>query len=253
MLLLITSCIRVRPEIRYVEVRDEEVRLAGYLETLEWAIRDTPFDEIVFCDNSDYEIARDRTGELLAEAASRGKSIDFFHFPGSEGSITSGKGYGEGEIIEYVYDHAPRMREASCFHKITGRLTVANLQERAINEVPENVIGFNDRMRRMDTRFYKMSMKTFRDVMKKAYTNVDDDAGAYLECVFYETFHAAKEAFAPFPGIVEYRGVSGSTGATYRMENRMTPRQRRLLCSPLMRTYAGRALMKHLPHHLYGI
>lgn len=122
--LLITGCIKPNPSTFQLSLTDVEQRLKQYIECIKWGIEKTAFVKIVFIDNSGFTV----NPVLIDYAKQRGKQLEWLSFLGNEKMIElCGKGYGEGEIIEYGLKYSELLRGAAYFCKLTGRLKVENI------------------------------------------------------------------------------------------------------------------------------
>lgn len=248
MLLIITACISVGQGVPNVSIRDTTERLQDYLKTIYWAIDETPFTDILFCDNSNYDLDTVNEVCLLHEySVSKGKKLEYYHFQGDSKEVERrGKGYGEGEIISWLYDNCLTMRKYAYYYKITGRLTIHNVRQVYLSEKPENTFIFDVGSECVDTRFYKLSMETYKLFFKNAYWNVDDMHNLFLEHVYYRTLVINHLSFRRFNRSLEFRGKSGTAGVEYCA----VYKENLLLCmiynSFLYRTYFGRSMLKYI-------
>lgn len=248
MLLIITGCIQVAKDTPYVAIRDTEERLHDYLETIRWAIEETPFTDILFGDNSNYQLdALDEIHKLFALSKTRGKHFSYYSFQGNGLEVRlKGKGYGEGEIIAWLYENSPTMRKYEYYYKITGRLTIQNIHKVQLSNKAENLFIFDIGMRSVDTRFYKMKMKDYENFFKKAYQEVNDSENRVLEYVYFSTLTRHHLPFGRFNRSLEFRGKSGSSGTEYRDNYHENCIFELFYKSFLYRTYWGRELLKYV-------
>lgn len=247
MLLVITACIDVDNNTPYVILRNPDVRFQQYLQTIEWAICETLFDEIIFCDNSGYlEKNPYDFSSLMNIANKKSKAIEIYSFfmPNIEVTI-KGKGWGEGRIIDYLFLHSERLNRSKVFYKITGRLMVSNIEKLEISSKKKNQFMFDVVGKTVDTRFYKICTEDYRDYLLDAYKESNDKCGLFLEHVFFKKIndvHMPYERFVTKPAFI---GQSGTTGELYhdapQKKNRFTDI---LYRSFLYKTYWGRAILK---------
>lgn len=249
MLLVITACISVGEGIPGgVSIHDSSDRLRGYLETIDWAIEETGFRDILFGDNSDYDLESVSELHTLREKArKKGKNLECYHFRGNGKAVREkGKGYGEGEILLWLYEHCPTMKKHECYYKITGRLTIHNIRQMHLSKKAENTFVFDVGSGTVDTRFYRLSMKDYELFFKDAYLEVDDAKNCFLEHVYFRALIRNHLAFGRFNRTPEFRGRSGTTGTEYSEiyhENRL---HELAYHSFLYRTYFGRYVLKYI-------
>jgi hypothetical protein len=120
--LLITSCVSVSAP--YVKLRDTHERLTLSLLSIENWLAICPNIRIVICDGSGYdftEICRTKFPEAKIEC--------LFFINNKEKVAELGKGFGEGEIIDYALDHSKYIEESDFFVKCTSKLWVNNFNE----------------------------------------------------------------------------------------------------------------------------
>lgn len=216
--LLITGCINPDQNVPVLTIKDSHVRLKQYIESIEYYIACSPFENIVFCDNS---CAPEITG--LADLANKyNKRFEWLSFQGDRNRVvTQGKGYGEGEIINYAIQNSLLMRRSRYMCKITGRLIIKNIG--ALTKfIDETQIYFqpnktDDGRKYINTRIYMMPIKIYLQYFKDAYIKVDDRKGVYLENTFGMMVSSNNLKYKRFVMYPDYIGVSGSTGSNYKL------------------------------------
>lgn len=248
MLLIITGCIIVDKGMPYVNLRDKETRLADYIKTIRWAIDETAFNDIIFCDNSNYDFGiNDEFKQLIDKSIEAAKNLELYSFQGDVAAINErGKGYGEGEILKYIYNHSKLMKEYGYFYKITGRLTINNINKVVLSEKKENIFIFDVRREEIDTRFYKMKTEDYQKNFMEIYKKTNDMAGVYLEHLYYPILYMNRIPFCRFNRSLEFRGISGTTGNCYDYhfkENKITEM---IYQSFLYKTYFGRKILRRI-------
>lgn len=217
MLAIITGTINPPQQMGQLTLRDEKERLRQYEESIRFFLESGAFSKIVFCENSNY--GAERFSRLFEIAESRGIELEFLSFQGDgKESCIHGKGYGEGEIMEYVFSHSAVARGETYFVKITGRLKVDNIRDIVIR-IDQNKTYFNipNRTKRdiYDTRLYGMPVGQFRCLFINAYDQVMDNEGIFLERVYTRLLQENKIRVHNFPKYPRFVGISGSGGAIY--------------------------------------
>ncbi|MCR5742928.1 MAG: hypothetical protein K6F92_04255 [Lachnospiraceae bacterium] len=216
MLLIIGGCINVNPDTPVVAIRDMNARLEAYVETVMWALDTKTFDRIVFCENSNYNL--DVTA-IDDKAAKCGKKFEYLTFMGDTEKVKQlGKGYGEGQIIEYALNNSELVKsyEGTHFCKITGRLTIENVDKLLPRGGKLSQAYFIDKTRvdEVDTRFYCCDIEFYKRVLLHCHERVNDSEGYYLEESFFDALYG-REKFHMFMQRPLFRGVSGTMGKTY--------------------------------------
>ena len=224
--LLITGCINAVKEQKYHTIYDCTVRYEQYMESIVWAIENTGFTKIVFCENSNFfHEYTDKLRDILtmqAAASKRGKELEILSFQGDSKRVQeTNKGYGEGEIIEYALRNSSELKSCSYFCKLTGRLKVRNI-DRALTGLAEGKNCFNrDKAHArnwIDTRFFCCSVDYYRQYLIHQYQELTDKI--IIEKLFYYALKDKKgwRSTYSFPN---YEGKSGATGLDYRENKRV--------------------------------
>lgn len=198
-------------------LRWEEERLNQYIESLEYLIRSRAVTKIIFCENSNYGVKR--LEYLQKTARTEGIQLELMSFQGDDKQVgLHGKGYGEGEIMEYILRNSRLIQGEDFFIKITGRMKIDNIKS-IVSHLRKDTIYFNvpNHTRRdiYDTRIYAMGIKAFRDNFLREYKNVWDEKGIFLEHIYADIVRKKKLSVKNFPRYPRIRGISGSTGITY--------------------------------------
>lgn len=215
MLLLITSCIAPSPQ-PFLKVLDNQVRLNQTIGSLRFFVQSGCFDKIVICDSSSYQMNID---DVVDQSTSRQVCVEVLAFQGNTEMVRKlGKGYGEGEIMEYVLKNSRLMAGETYFFKVTGRLTVTNLRDIMPHLRPETNY-FNITVLKwlgaIDTRFYGVCVSTYRDDLLHAYRNVNDSEAKYYEICFRDMLLSKAVHFRCFPRFPIICGTSGTQGLDY--------------------------------------
>lgn len=214
---LVTSCIS--PNAPLTNLSDENSRLLHTLKAIRELSKNA--DSIVICDGSDYDLTKDIHND---KQIINKDSIEIIHFKNDTESVKSyGKGYGEGEIIEYALMNSRYLSNAESFAKITSKLYVDNYKQciKAFNGkaffIP--VPFLNENM--IDTRFYVVNKKIYWDFFANSYKSVRDLDGVYLEHIFFEQIKNNKLKGVIGTTIPKIRGVSGTFNIEYSTDSKV--------------------------------
>jgi hypothetical protein len=195
-------------------VRDERERTLQYLCALVAWARTARVRRIVFAENSNTQFDFSEVVRLLEEA---GKEVEVMVFDGNSETPRFGKGYGEGEILEYVYNRSRLLAATPVFYKVTGRLFVRNFD--AVSEATTDTAAFplnpprDGRPRKAITSFFKCSRDLFETRLLSVYKQVSDEVGHRIEQVYYDQLVDLNvRGFRVKPVMV---GQQGSTGKMY--------------------------------------
>jgi hypothetical protein len=227
--MLASKCALVIPSSVYVSagytrLRDHGQRLEQYVEAIGWYIRETKLEKIIVCDNSGFQYP----GALVDIAAAHGKQLELLSFTGDSALVAEyGKGYGEGQIMEFVLANSRLIKEVEGFLKVTGRLKVVNI-DRVLPDLdssqnyflpisllrPRFLVAPAARVC-VEVRVYYTTRAFFLEVLLTAYKAVRDDETFFLEQAYYRAITSSPRSVARvkvFPRVPEITGMSGSNG-----------------------------------------
>jgi hypothetical protein len=217
--IVITSSVYVSAPFTYL--RDAGQREAQYMDALRSLIMDGPIGKIIVCDNSGYSYP----GFLYGLAELYNKELELLSFKGDVEAVARyGKGYGEGEIMDFVWQFSHLIKRVEGFFKVTGRLEVANI--RSMLKRSDLLLNYFMpvslfRPRWMvpkaarpcvDTRVYYVTRDFFAHHLRPAYKEVREKEIYFLEHAYYKAIVQSGvpvHCFNPPPEIV---GMSGSNG-----------------------------------------
>ena len=217
--LVLTGAIEIINNLPFrISIVDTEIRLQQYIDSIEYAIvRYNTIKNIIFCENTDFTYDYSR---LYTLAKKFNKNLEILTFKGTTDKIVQkGKGFGEGEVLKYVYDNSVIFKDSSCFVKLTGRLIVTNF-DKIINPTHDEQNYFflpsllqYHKSHSMSTVLYKVNTHFFRTFMINAYLEVDDKNNHKIEMVYFEIVkHQSPRYFKYYPMI---QGQSGSNGTCH--------------------------------------
>lgn len=216
MLIIVTATIKPSSDVPFLKLSNVNERLEQYIESIIKLFDCENIEKVIFCDNSNYVIDCNR---LYESAKLKNVSFEYLHFKGDSSKVSSkGKGYGEGEIINFILENSKLIIGENYFFKLTGRLRVANLNK-ILNKTKNNINYFNTssfkNKNSVDTRFYGISVKQYNEYFRNAYHQVDDKNHVYLEHVFFNIIKQKKINSINMPFYPVFIGQSGSTGKLY--------------------------------------
>lgn len=219
-LLIITAAIEIRRnDIYSLNIKDTDVRLQQYLDALTYALKNYKnISAVIFCDNTNYIYDYSDVNKLAEE---NNKKLEILSFLGDVQSVVDcGKGYGEGEILQYIFKNSELLCKYESFCKLTGRLIVKNFNEINLHNGDNRFIYHSGKMygteySYVSTVFYKINRNTYLKYFINAHQNVKDMEKKYLEVIFFQVLinnSIESRSFNTFPVI---SGYSGSTGDQY--------------------------------------
>ncbi len=217
MVLIITGTISPMVQDSEVVVRDCKERLKQYKDCIYFFLESGAFRKIIIGENSNYP--QDELEEVFHKAKERNVELEYLTFQGdSDATRKHGKGYGEGEIMKYIFQNSKLLAGETSFMKITGRLKLDQACK-LVKKCKEGRTYFNipkpDLRDWYDTRLYVMPVKIFQAYFIDAYKRVEDSEKRYLEVVYTDVLEEHKIKVNNFPRFPRVVGVSGSTGAAY--------------------------------------
>ncbi len=171
------------------QVRSTKIRLSQYITNIVKYIVDSPFKNIIFCENSNYNISREKEIiEYLSQLY--WKTIEFIQFQwDSLKTQQQGRGYGESEIMEYAMNNSMLLNNDILFVKITGRYFLTNswdfVEKNNYNQTMfVRMIPFQ---KQCSTACYITTPIFYRNNLRWMGLEVDDHKGKkhQLEWVFY--------------------------------------------------------------------
>lgn len=217
--LIITACIKPNSSMKFLELFDESVRLEQYINSLRYYIQKTTIKNIIFADNSDYPYDYSQEQEYAKEL---GKNLEVYHFQGdAQKAVEQGKGYGEGEILAYVFEASKLLQGRTCV-KVTGRLIVENIDS-IIKKIKKNRIYMNINLfglESVDTRCYIVPEEKYRKYYVHEYQKVSDEIGDSIEIIFAKKNKSLNERIYNIPLYPVIKGISGSSGICYEKEGK---------------------------------
>lgn len=215
--LVITGCMRPNYQTPNVFLSSYDERRKQYISSIRFYIENTFFLNIVYCDNS----GEKKDNELENIAKKLGKNFEWLSFFGdSEKAVQKGKGFGEGEIMQYVISYSKLFQKKQYFAKVTGRLKVLNINwifklcnlEKNYFSNASVVVGKDF----VDTRFFMINKDIYCNYFYDSKGLVDDRDDIYLEHIYARKLMDNNISFSDFPFALNIEGVSGSTGNTYK-------------------------------------
>lgn len=216
---MLTGAIDVQnPAVPANAISDPEERLAQYLNSIGHAIDHYHlFNKIIFCENTGYS---HDYASLFEQAKKKGKELEVLSFIGNQQVIQQrGKGYGEGETIEYALKNSTLLKDRPSFFKLTGRLIIKNLDRIAASADAENGFIWHPKeiYRRksdhVETYFFKVSREFYTEYLLDGYRQVDEINHLYIEHIFFDRLKNLN--LRAFKHPLQIIGNSGTSGKPY--------------------------------------
>lgn len=215
---LLTSCVTISDHS--TALKDEKFRIEYTLESIKkWL--DTASDiKLVICDGSGFDFS------CIVRDAFPDASIECLNFRNSADLVALyGKGYGEGEIVNFAIANSRFISESECFAKCTSKLWVENFVECfetwnrdfLCHAFFENVFSIRStNFSYIDTRFYLVTKLFYKANLASVYLKLADGTGLSIEHCFRDVIlekNYEKILFSLPPVIC---GVGGGSGTYYK-------------------------------------
>lgn len=215
---LLTSCVIVADHTVNLKDRDDRIRLT--LQSAEKWLAIAPGLRLVICDGSNYDLT-EAVRERFPAA-----NIECLHFQNDAQKVgIYGKGYGEGEIVNYAIAHSAYLKESDYFAKCTAKLWVENFSDCLAGWNGSCLLKgyFADvfslrptRFDYIDTRFYLVSKAFYAKYLAATYLKVHSDRGISLEHCFRDAVLENGLSGVLFGVAPVICGVGGGSGTYYR-------------------------------------
>jgi len=195
-------------------VRQEDERILQYMCALvSWA-QPKQVRCIVFAENSN---TRFDFSSIVRYLEAAGKEVEVLVFDGNKEAARFGKGFGEGEILEHIYNNSVLIRQKTTFYKVTGRIFVRNFD--LVSERTTAPIAFHrqkskaGKRAKANTVFFKCSLQLFESRLLHCYRQVDEPNGVQFENLYFDQL--VDPVPADFGLLPEFVGQQASTGKIY--------------------------------------
>jgi hypothetical protein len=196
-----------------VKRNDPEQRRQDYLRIFrEWISLNCGAD-ILFCENSNADLSSFR--ELTVYKKNKAK-IRLISFPGNDGARHKGKGYGEMEIIRYVFDKVPDLKNYRYIVNVSGRYQIKNavdLLGRIRNMSADLICDIHANLTYGDTRTVAFKPEVALAHLIPYQEEADENHGLVIEHVMARCLHRTLlggGSWAPLPCTPYCDGVSGT-------------------------------------------
>lgn len=229
--LLMTGCIAADTNQPYHKLNDWNERLDQYVAAIDFYIKESIFTKIVFCDNSNFKSCVFNDFKIFAESV--GKQFEYLTFMGdAEKYSKGGKGYGEGEIIEYALNNSELICKAKSFVKVTGRLKVKNSQK-VFGCLNEGMNLFNRDIysgrKGIDTRFYAVDTLFYKNKLLDKYHNCQIHNKS-IEFIFWDFLITDKKSWRCTFAYPNVDGINGALSNNYSEESKFKIKLFSILC-----------------------
>jgi len=197
-----------------VVLTDTAERLSQYVEVITNYIQSSPFDPIVFAENSGYPFPVDHLKGLAANA---GKQFEYLFVETSkEKTAAFGKSFGEAYLITQAIEACDILKNKPYVYKCTGRVFLQNADEicrKAVNGRSE-FITIRHREACL-TVFFKLSLADYQKGLHVLPDYCSEKEGMDIERGIYRLLHEKGIAYACFSVYPRLHGICGTNGGQY--------------------------------------
>jgi hypothetical protein len=216
--ILLTSCVNVSD--KSVSLNDANKRIKYTIESVKEWLNCIPTIKIVICDNSGYDF-QSEVKRYFPDS-----EIECLSFLGNKAAVLKyGKGYGEGEIIEYAISNSKYISNAKCFAKCTAKLWVKdpktflkNWNGRcALKPVFKNIFSIRSAfISYVDTRFYAVSLDFYEKYFRNIHKKIKPNSHIGIEELFLEVLISNNLVNIFWKKCPQIYGISGASARAYR-------------------------------------
>lgn len=195
-------------------IKDISERLSQYENAIAGYIKDTPFDVIVFIENSGYKFNSEKFEKM---AISCGKEFEFISGKVCVKEIMEhGKSYGDAYLITEALKKSKLLETCEYFYKITGRIFLKNSKRicKTVNKYRNEFIVYMG-MGWCLTNIFKANKKDYLKVLGDVYNDCDEVTVNDIEISFYKRLMNANIELGSFETYPYFEGVMGATGRSY--------------------------------------
>lgn len=213
--IFLTSAIDVKG-VGNTVISNTHDRYREYKSSFELWIENPSVQNIVFCDNSGFDLS-----EFENIAANSSKTVEVLSYFGQGFPRLLGKGYGEICAFEYAVKNSELFTEADYVIKVNGRYYLRNISAivQQLKYGNTMVLGsFRHNLTWFDSRVFAFSPSFVINYLLKYKNKINDEKGYYFEhalaCATHEAMAQGHEweMFSVTPAI---EGKSGSNGRVY--------------------------------------
>lgn len=212
--ILLSACINPNG-MSLTALQDQKQRKIQYVDSIRYYLDNTNYP-IVVCENSGTGF-----GDTFAKEEASGR-LEILCFEGNNYDRSFGKGYGEAEILKYIFANSKLVKSCRCTIKITGRVKITNIynvldQMYKIKNKDFVICDANLRLSAAPSRLIVASRDFYPRFFFPYTEEINDSQGVSFEKVLAKSIREAKRhrvVHSLFKCYPFYDGVSGTFGTT---------------------------------------
>lgn len=195
-------------------ITDVEERLSQYESSIEKYILVTPFNPIVFIENSGFRFDRARFQKL---AETKGKQFEFIQGTICAGQVMKkGKSFGDAFLIHEALEKSELLKPHDSFYKITGRIFLKNSHDivRTRDKYRNEFICYTG-LGWCLTNIFKADKSDYLKWIDSVYEECDETKIRDIEIAFYKRLIDADMQIGSFERYPYFEGIQGATLRAY--------------------------------------
>lgn len=196
------------------EVKDVKERLYKYENSITRYICETPFDPIVFVENSEYPF---NTTKFKILAKKNGKEFEFVRGSIHKEQVKKhGKGYGDALLIYEGLTKSKLLENVDIFYKMTGRIFLKNSYKIIkTRDKHRNEFICYDGMGWCMTFIFKSNRIDYLKILGDVFKECDDASMRDIEICFWLRLQSSKIDIGSFSVYPDIQGNMGETAIPY--------------------------------------
>lgn len=189
-------------------------RLSQYENSIERYIKETPFNKIVFIENSDFDFNEKKYSNM---AKQYNKEFEFIRGTLCKNEVQSyGKSYGDAFLIHEALLKSKLLKDCEFFYKITGRLFLKNSEAICrTRDKHKNEYIMYPYMGWCMTYIFKANKKDYIDYLDNVYIDCNEKTLNDIEISFFRRLSHSGIDIGSFERFPYIDGVLGSSLKKY--------------------------------------
>ena len=195
-----------------VVLTDAEERLKQYKETIYFYIEQSPFDNLIFVENSGYPF---NVKEISTQAKRYNKRFEYLKVnTDKESTLKFGKSYGEADLITQAVLHSHLLEDETSFYKVTGRIKILNIKYMILSD-NDSAFLFRHDLSRCYTFFFKANLQQYKKFFMNSQYQCDERKNEDIERVYYDIITKNDLNVTNYKFYPLLKGTIGTNGLQY--------------------------------------
>ncbi len=195
-------------------INDTDDRLRQYESAITRYISETPFNPIVFIENSGYDFD---CNKFIKLANDNGENFEFISGTVCVNEVfLHGKSYGDAFLIHEALEKSVLLENVEFFYKITGRIFLKNSKKIVLScKKSRNEFIAYPAMGWCFTNIFKVNKSDYINVLDDVYLSCDELSCNDIEISFYKRIRDSNMETGSFFVFPYFDGVMGATLQNY--------------------------------------